>query len=433
MSSFLSLIENKREGRKHSPEELRFLVEGFATGSLPDYQGAAWLMAAYLRGLDPDETLWLTEAMVRSGRVVDLSPISGVKVDKHSTGGVADTTTLAVGPMVAACGVPVAKMSGRGLGHTGGTLDKLESIPGFSVDMSPERFERQVAEIGLAIVAQSDDVAPADRAMYALRDVTGTVPSMPLIVGSVVSKKIAGGADAILLDVKCGAGAFMRTAEESAVLADELVRVGTALGRRFEAVITDMNVPLGSAIGNALEVREAVEVLAGKGGARLTELAVDLCARMLVLGGVADGRDAGRRMARASIDDGSALAKMAEWVAAQGGDPTITDDPGVLPLAKVRAVLAADRDGFVSSVAADAVGRVAVALGAGRARKGDPVDASAGVLLMARMGDPVRRGDPLAEVHGSDPRAVEEAVRALSAAMPVGDDAVTEPPLFVRG
>ncbi|TLM77515.1 MAG: thymidine phosphorylase, partial [Actinobacteria bacterium] len=283
----VELIEAKRDGAKHAEADIAALVGGYVAGAVPDYQMAAWLMAAFLRGLDADETVWLTRAMVGSGTTLDLSGVPGVKVDKHSTGGVGDTVTLVVAPVVAACGVPVAKMSGRGLGHTGGTLDKLESVPGLRTALSADEFARQVARVGVAVMAQTDDVVPADRLLYALRDVTGTVPSVPLIVSSIVSKKVAGGADAVLLDVKCGSGAFMRTPAAARALAGELARVGAAFGKRFSAVVTDMDAPLGDAVGNALEVAEAIAVLSGEGPPRLAEACEQVAARMLVLGGVA--------------------------------------------------------------------------------------------------------------------------------------------------
>jgi len=307
--TFEELIERKRDGHAHTAEEIDRIVLGYTDGEMPDYQMAAWLMAAFLNGLDADETVWLTDAMVRSGRQVDLSSIPGVKVDKHSTGGVADTTTLVLAPMVAACGAPVAKMSGRGLGHTGGTLDKLEAIPGYSVELSPEAFVSQVRDVGVAVIAQSPDVDPADKKIYALRDVTATVPSIPLIVGSIISKKIAGGADAILLDVKVGSGAFMKSEQDARALAAELRRVGHVLGRDVVCVMSDMSQPLGMAVGNSLEVREAIETLRGEGPAELTDLCVALGAKMLVLARVCNDQAEGQQRCWSALADGTALSK----------------------------------------------------------------------------------------------------------------------------
>ena len=326
--SFEELIERKRDGHEHTPEEIGRIVAGFTSGEMPDYQMSAWLMATTLRGLSADETIALTDAMVRSGGIVDLSAIEGVKVDKHSTGGVADTTTLVLAPLVAACGVPVAKMSGRGLGHTGGTLDKLESIPGFRVELSPEEFVAQVQRGGVAVIAQSPTSDPADKKIYALRDVTGTVPSVPLIVSSIISKKVAGGADAIVIDVKVGSGAFMKTEPEARQLAHELTAVGEALGRRVVCLMSDMDQPLGMAVGNALEVAEAIQTLRGDGPAELTELCLMFGAKILMLAGrVADESEALRVLGEA-IARGRALQRFRDWVAEQGGDARVAGTGG---------------------------------------------------------------------------------------------------------
>ncbi len=430
MKTFLELIEAKRDGREHTRDEIDRIVLGFSAGEVPDYQMSAWLMAAYLQGLSAEETVWLTDAMVRSGRVVDLSAIPGVKVDKHSTGGVADTTTLVLAPVVAACGVPVAKMSGRGLGHTGGTLDKLESIPGMRIELSAEEFLGQVAEVGVAVIAQSPDIDPADKRIYALRDVTATVPSVPLIVGSIISKKVAGGADAILLDVKVGSGAFMRTEAEARHLAAELTRTGAALGREVVCVMSDMDQPLGTAVGNALEVAEAVQTLGGHGPAALTEVCLVLAAKMLVLGGVARDEAEGRDRAAAAIDSGAALDVMRRWIAAQGGDARVVDDPSLLPAAALRREVRATGAGFVTGTDAAGIGRAAMLLGAGRERADDVIDPGAGLVLSIRIGDEVAEGDLLATVHAATSERLDAGEERLRAAIRLGGTRVDPPPLF---
>jgi len=399
--SIEEIIEIKRDGGRHAEAELRRLVAGYVAGDVPDYQMSAWLMAVVFRGLDHAETVWLTDAMARSGSIVDLSTIPGVKVDKHSTGGVGDKTTLALAPMVAACGVPVAKMSGRGLGHTGGTLDKLESIPGFSVMMEPEEFTRQVCEIGIAVIAQSPDIDPADKKIYSLRDVTGTVPSVPLIVSSIISKKVAGGADAIVLDVKVGSGAFMKTIEDARVLADELTRTGEALGKRVVTLLTDMDQPLGFAVGNALEVAEAFAVVRGEGPEDLMQECLALGSRMLVLAHVARDADDGRSQLMRAVESGRAAAKAREWVAAQGGDPSAVDDPSVLPRAPFTRVVSAHEHGWVAHYDAAAIGHAAMAMGAGRASLTDTIDPAAGLVLAAKVGDRVEDGAPLATLYAA--------------------------------
>jgi pyrimidine-nucleoside phosphorylase len=432
MRSIEELIEVKRDGGTHTPEELQRLVSVFVSGEMPDYQMAAWLMAAFIRGLDSAETAALTEAMARSGRMVDLSSVPGVKVDKHSTGGVGDTTTLVLAPLVASCGVPVAKMSGRGLGFTGGTLDKLEAIPGFRVQLEPEAFLAQVRDIGVAVIAQSADVDPADKKMYALRDVTATVPSMPLIVGSIISKKVAGGADAIVLDVKVGSGAFMKTEAEARALAAELARVGELLGRRIECILTDMDQPLGRAVGNALEVREAIDTLRGEGPEDLTELCLVLGAKMLVLGERAQDATSARALLEASIRDGRAIEKFKAWVAAQGGDAGVADDPSLLGVGAQTREVVADREGWVEGFDAEGVGRAAMALGAGRARTDDAVDPGAGLLLAVKTGERVSRGDLLGTLYTSDAALLDEAERRLCSAIRIGDAPAEPPALFLE-
>lgn len=399
--SIEELIEVKRDGGRHAAADLSRIVAAYVSGEMPDYQMAAWLMAAYLRGLDADETVWLTDAMARSGRMVDLSSVPGGKVDKHSTGGVGDKTTLCLAPMVAACGAPVAKMSGRGLGHTGGTLDKLESVPGFRVEMEPDAFVAQVRAIGLAVIAQSPDIDPADKKMYALRDVTGTVPSIPLIVGSIISKKIAGGADAIVLDVKVGSGAFMKTIEDARTLARELTRTGEALGKRVVTLLTDMDQPLGYAVGNALEVREAIAAVRGEGPEDLFQECLALGSRMLHLSGAARDVDEGRARLVAAVESGTAADRMRAWFAAQGGDPRVVDDVSLLPQAPCVREVRVERGGWVESFDAEGVGRAAMAMGAGRATLEDVIDPAAGLVLAAKVGDRVADGDPLATLHAA--------------------------------
>lgn len=428
--TFEELIERKRDGHEHTPADIECVVLGYSAGDMPDYQMAAWLMAAFLRGLSADETVALTDAMVRSGRVVDLSSIPGIKVDKHSTGGVADTTTLVLAPLVAACGVPVAKMSGRGLGHTGGTLDKLESIPGFRVELTAEEFVDQVRRIGVAVIAQTPDIDPADKKMYALRDVTGTVPSIPLIVGSIISKKIAGGADAIVLDVKVGSGAFMKTEHEAKQLAHELERVGAVLGRRVECLMTDMDQPLGMAVGNALEVIEAIETLRGEGPAALTELCLVFGERMLVLAEKAATRDEARAMLTAAIESGAALAKFAEWIGAQGGDARVATDIALLPMSPHTREVRATRDGFVSRFDAEEVGRSAMMLGAGRAHVDDVIDPGAGLLLAVRVGDRVEHGSVLCTMYAATEELLDVGEDRFVRAVHFSEEPVETPPLF---
>jgi pyrimidine-nucleoside phosphorylase len=430
--AFCELIAAKRDGMTHSEADMERIILGFARGDVPDYQMSAWMMAALLNGLDHDETVWMTDAMVRSGEVVDLSSIPGVKVDKHSTGGVADTTTLVLAPLVAACGVPVAKMSGRGLGHTGGTLDKLESIPGMRIELSPQEFLDQVLEVGVAVVSQSPDIDPADKMMYALRDVTATVPSIPLIVGSIVSKKIAGGADAIVLDVKVGSGAFMKTEAEARELASELTSVGDALGKPIECLMTDMDQPLGMAVGNSLEVREAIETLRGEGPAALTELSLVFGERMLLLGEAADDTAQAREKLDSAISSGKALETFEKWVEAQGGDPRVAEDLSLLPLAAATHVVTSDREGVVQAFDAEGVGRSAMLLGAGRKTKDDVIDLGAGLVLDVRIGSEVSIGAPLATMYAASEALFADAESLLRDSITVGDGPADPPALFHR-
>jgi len=415
----LEVIGRKRDGGEHSPEEIDWLLAAYLKGDVPDYQMAAWLMAVCIRGMTRAETLELTQAMVRSGEVLDLSGIEGVKVDKHSTGGVGDKVTLIAAPLAAACGVKVPKLSGRGLAHTGGTLDKLESVPGVTVDLEPERFIRQVREIGIAVAAQSPKIVPADKAVYALRDVTGTVPSIPLIASSVMSKKIAAGADAIVLDVKFGKGAFMPDVESAKELAREMVRIGDGAGRRTVALVTAMDNPLGRSIGNALEVREALDALVGKGDEELIEVSLRVAAEMCSLAGVSARPEDVLR-------SGAGRAKFEEMLTAQGG--RLAEG---LPVAPIQTQVKAVSDGFVESIDALAVGLASLDLGAGRHRKEDRVDPAAGLEIEAPVGARVKAGDPLVTVHARSAGLVANVTPRLIAAWRMSDREVARPPHVV--
>lgn len=408
----VDLIQKKREGGELTASELTFLIDGYCRGDVPDYQMSAWAMAIFFRGMTATETAALTMAMANSGDQVDLGPISGIKVDKHSTGGVGDKTTLIIAPLVASIGVPVAKMSGKGLGHTGGTIDKLESIEGFRTELSREKFLAQVNDIGLSVIGQSGNMAPADKKLYGLRDVTATVESIPLIASSVMSKKIAAGADAIVLDVKTGSGAFMKTLEQSEQLAQAMVEIGTEVGRRTAAIISDMDQPLGFAIGNALEVEEAIDTLKGKGPADLTELCLTLGAHMAVLGGKTGDVAEAKELLRSQLHNGAALAKFKQFVAAQGGDADIADDPSLLPKAQHIVEVKAQETGYVSAIEAEQLGLAAMLLGAGRATKDDTIDYAVGVTLRLKAGDRVEAGDTLAVLHV---RTVDASVSEVEA------------------
>jgi pyrimidine-nucleoside phosphorylase len=413
------LIQRKRDGEELAEEEIAELVLGYTRGEIPDYQLAAFCMAVYFRGLSPRETYALTDAMVRSGETIDLQAEIGRPVaDKHSTGGVGDKASLVVGPLVAACGIPFGKMSGRGLGHTGGTLDKLESIPGFRVELSRDEFVRQVREIGLAVIGQTAELVPADKRLYALRDVTATVENVSLIAASIMSKKIAAGANAIVLDVKVGDGAFMKAIEDARTLAEAMLELGRRADRMVVCELTDMDQPLGRAVGNALEIREGVETLRGDGPADLTELAVASAAHLVTLCDGVDPAEARSRVETA-LSDGSALEAYERWISAQGGEPS----ESALPEAPIVRTVTAERDGYVGSLRALAVGTAAMHLGAGRTVKDDVIDHAVGVVCLRKRGDEVSRGDTLAEIHARDDRGAEAAITEVEAAYQLSDEA----------
>ena len=397
----VDLIEKKRDGQELTTEEIKFIINGYTDGSIPDYQVSALTMAIYFKGMTEKERADLTMAMVESGDQIDLSQIEGIKVDKHSTGGVGDTTTLVLGPLVAALGVPVAKMSGRGLGHTGGTIDKLEAVEGFHVEIQNQEFIDLVNENKIAVIGQSGNLTPADKKLYALRDVTATVDSIPLIASSIMSKKIAAGADAIVLDVKTGAGAFMKTLDDSRELAKAMVRIGNNVGRRTMAVISDMSQPLGYAIGNALEVKEAIDTLKGEGPEDLTELCLTLGSHMVYLAEKASSLEEARTLLENVIKDGSALDKLKVFLSSQGGDASIVDDPSKMPQAKYVIELEAKEDGYVSEIVADEVGTAAMLLGAGRATKESVIDLAVGLVLRKKIGDQVKKGESLVTIYSN--------------------------------
>jgi pyrimidine-nucleoside phosphorylase len=429
MADVRDVVARKRDGHPLSEDEIRAVVLGYARGEVADHVAAAFLMAAFIRGLDNDETVALTRAMVDSGEILPLDGVSRPTVDKHSTGGVGDGVTLVFAPLAASLGLAVAKLSGRGLGHTGGTLDKLESIPGLRTDLSPQELERQVEEVGCAVAAQTKDMVPADGVLYALRDATATVPSVPLIAASVMSKKLAVGTDLILLDVKAGSGAFMKTPQDADDLAGACVDLARGWGRRARAAVTDMSQPLGSAVGNALDVLEAVEVLRGQRPGRLTDLAVEfaVAAQSSLLG--TDDAEA-RRRAEEALSSGEAAEAFRRMVEAQGGDPRVIDDPAeVLPRAAVTVPIEPDVAGYLAAVDAEAVGRTAVALGAGRLRKGDPIDPAVGIVLRAKVGDRLEPGQPIGEVHARDEKIAGAAIAAVNAALTSSETPISPPPL----
>lgn len=408
----VDIIEKKRDGQELTTAEINFFIEGYTKGEIPDYQASALAMAIYFQDMNDRERADLTRAMVESGDTIDLSAIDGVKVDKHSTGGVGDTTTLVLAPLVASLGVPVAKMSGRGLGHTGGTIDKLESITGFHVELTREQFIDLVNRDKVAVIGQSGNLTPADKKLYALRDVTGTVNSIPLIASSIMSKKIAAGADAIVLDVKTGDGAFMKTQEDAEELAHAMVRIGNHVGRKTIAIISDMSQPLGFAIGNALEVKEAIETLQGKGPKDLTELVLTLGSQMVILAGKAKTSEEAKEMLLDAIHSGKALAKFKEFLANQGGDASIVDDLTKLPQAKYKIELPAKQSGYISRMVADEIGVASMILGAGRATKEDVIDLAVGLVLHKKVGDKVEEGESILTIY-SNRENVEDVKQKL--------------------
>lgn len=427
-----SILEKKKRGEKLDEEEIRYFVSGFTEGRIPDYQASAFLMAAFINGLDREETVTLTMAMRDSGDVIDLSSVAGIKVDKHSTGGVGDKTTLIAGPLAAACGVPVAKMSGRGLGFTGGTIDKLEAIPGFSTSMDQESFIKQVNDIGIALTGQTGVIAPADKKMYALRDVTATVDSLPLITSSIMSKKLASGSDAIVLDVKTGSGAFMKEKEDAAALARLMTEIGNAAGKKTMAVISSMEQPLGCYVGNRLEVVESVETLKGRGPEDLTELSLAIAGLMIYAAEKAESFEEGRKKAEKALAEGSGLEKFRQFIKAQGGDENITDDYLLMPEAAYKKQVLAEKAGYVQALDGMKVGNASQHSGAGRAVKEDEIDHAAGIILLKKTGDQVAEGEVLAQVCGNDEQKVSRALEELEKAYTIGKEK-TDPPQMIQG
>jgi len=427
----VDIIRRKRDGAPLDRAEIEWVIRGVTDGSLPDYQVSALLMAVVWRGMTEDETTWLTDAMVRSGVRVDLSDIPGAKIDKHSTGGVGDKTSLILAPLAAACGVVVPMMSGRGLGHTGGTLDKLESIAGFRTSLSLEEFRAALGDTGCAMIGQTAEIAPADRRLYALRDVTGTVESIPLICGSILSKKIAEGIDGLVLDVKAGRGAFMKTEADARRLAQALVKIARASGLRSRALLTSMDAPLGLAVGNALEVIESIETLKGRGPADLEMLSVRLAAVMVTFAGIDDTVDAAETRVRAALTSGAGVEKFRQIIARQGGDPRVVDDYARLPSAPGRWTARAPHGGYLQSLDAEYVGNASNALGAGRDRLEDHVDHAVGIIVHARPGDEVSEGDPVLELHYRDESRLDDAIALATKAIVVGDTPVTPAPLIL--
>jgi len=426
----VDIIVKKREKGELTKEEISFFVQGFVRDQIPDYQVSAWAMAVVLNGMTPRETTDLTLAMVLSGRILDLSGVVDIAVDKHSSGGVGDKTSLVVLPIVAAAGLPVGKMSGRGLGFSGGTLDKMESIPGYRVDLNTDEFKKQLKEKGIVLTGQSADLAPADGKLYALRDVTGTVQSIPLIASSIMSKKIAGGAQALVLDVKVGHGAFMETLEMARELADLMEKIGEQAGRKTVCLLSDMNQPLGNAVGNSVEVLEAIETLHGRGPTDFREHCLHVSAHMLRIGNRATDLDQGRQLAERALGDGTALEKFRVLVVAQGGDVSYVDQPAKLPRARLIEAVPAPRAGWVGRVDARAVGEAAVALGAGRASKADAVEHAVGLVIHKKVGDRVEQGAPLFTIHASDNKKLADARRRILEAHLIGDQPVAPLPLF---
>lgn len=429
MLRMVDIIESKRDGEELTKEEIEFFVTGYTNDSIPDYQASAFLMAIYFQGMTTEEQGYLTMAMANSGDQIDLSAIEGIKVDKHSTGGVGDTTTLILAPLVAACGVPVAKMSGRGLGHTGGTLDKLEAIDGFHVEISTDQFIQQVNDLKIAVIGQSGNLTPADKKLYALRDVTATVNSIPLIASSIMSKKLAAGADAIVLDVKTGAGAFMKTLEDSKQLADAMTAIGNEVGRNTSAVISDMSQPLGLAIGNALEVKEAIDTLQGRGPADLTELCLVLGSKMLLAAKQATTQEDARKQLQTVMENGDALRLFGQLIKAQGGNEKVIEDTNLLPQAQYQIEVPATKSGYVSMIDADEIGVAAMLLGAGRATKEDIIDLAVGIVLRKKIGDFVEKGEALAVLH-TNTEQVDDSIKLLQSHMHISKEKIQVPSLI---
>jgi pyrimidine-nucleoside phosphorylase len=425
----VDVIAKKRDGGELTREEVAFIVRGYTSGQVPDYQMSALLMATYLRGMTLAETLALTDEMLRSGAVLDLSDLGRPRVDKHSTGGVGDKTSLVLAPVVAAAGVLVPMISGRSLAHSGGTLDKLESIPGFRTELSLSEFRTTLGAVGAALIGQTIEIAPADKKLYALRDVTGTVACPPLMAASIMSKKMAEGIDGLVLDVKCGSGAFLKSENDAWSLAEVMIGIARAMNKRCIALVTDMNQPLGRAIGNSLEVRESFEVLHGRGPADLVELCRELAAEMLVLGGAATDLEAARPRVDELIGSGAALQKMREIISAQGGDPRVIDDYDLLPQASQKRAVLADYTGYVSAIDTEAIGRAAMLLGGGRLRLDSPIEHSVGLVITARIGDKVNRTSTLAEVYFNEPSAFDEAARVIEGAYAIGPKTPVVPQL----
>jgi len=426
----VDIIARKRDGHSLTSEEIDFLIRGFTAGEIPDYQMAAWLMAVVLKGMTKAETTALTLAMAYSGKTLDLSDIAPLIADKHSTGGVGDKTTLVVAPLVASAGVPIGKMSGRGLGFSGGTLDKMESIPGLSVDLTPTQFRETLGKVGVVVASQTADLAPADGKLYALRDVTATVESIPLIASSIMSKKIAAGANVIVLDVKVGKGAFMKTEEDALNLARIMVEIGQGVGRKVSAIISDMNQPLGNAVGNALEVLEAIDTLKRQGPADFLNLCLTVGGQILVLAERCKDLTEAKSLLLTRLITGEALNKFQEWIAAQGGDPGVVEHPDLLPKAALTEVLPSPETGFIASIDAQELGLVTVLLGGGRSKKGDPIDHAVGLVLKAKVGDRVKRGDPLLVIHANDTSRLPEARERLLAAYTFSATPPTRPSLI---
>ncbi|KLO22673.1 pyrimidine-nucleoside phosphorylase [Marinitoga sp. 1197] len=418
----VDIIHKKRNGEVNTKEEIEFMINGYVNGQIPDYQISAWLMAIYFKGMTKEERYYLTMVMRDSGDVIDLSGIKGIKIDKHSTGGVGDKTTLAVGPLVASAGLKVSKLSGRGLGHTGGTIDKLESIPGFKTAISKDEFFKIANEVGMVVAGQTGNIAPADKKIYALRDVTATVDEISLISASIMSKKLAVGSDGIVLDVKTGSGAFMKNVEDAVELAKSMVEIAELNNRKIVALVTNMDQPLGDNIGNSLEVLEAIETLKGKGPEDFTELCIELGANMLDLSGLYSYEEA-RKVLKENIDNGKALEIMKKWIKAQGGDDRVVDEPeNILPISDKIMEFKAEKDGFISHIDTEKVGIASMVLGAGRKKKEDEIDFSVGIKVLKKLGSKVKKGDVIAKLYVSDKSNVEEAMRLLKESYEISEN-----------